>query len=84
MSPKKEKSGVFHVLRVWKTLKGNSKISFFIKQSDETEKEINYRSTYALSNTLMSVKIIRSLDNIFMFRESEKSLKGTPGGSFFI
>jgi hypothetical protein len=26
----------------------------------------------------------RSLDNLFMFRESEKSLKTTPGGSFFM
>jgi hypothetical protein len=26
----------------------------------------------------------RSLDNLFMFRESEKSLKMTPGGSFFV
>jgi hypothetical protein len=25
-----------------------------------------------------------SLDNIFMFREYEKSLKMTPGGSFFV
>jgi hypothetical protein len=29
-------------------------------------------------------KEARSLDNIFMFRESEKSLKKTPGGSFFM
>jgi hypothetical protein len=29
-------------------------------------------------------KEARSLDNIFMFRESEKSLKETPGGSFFV
>jgi hypothetical protein len=29
-------------------------------------------------------KEARSLENIFMFRESEKSLKKTPGGSFFI
>jgi hypothetical protein len=29
------------------------------------------------SNNVMSVKRTRSLDNIFMFRESEKSLKGT-------
>jgi hypothetical protein len=34
------------------------------------------------SNTLTSVKRKRSLDNLFMFRESKKSLKGTPGGSF--
>ena len=26
----------------------------------------------------------RSLDNLFTFRESEKSLKKTPGGSFFV
>jgi hypothetical protein len=26
----------------------------------------------------------RSLGNLFMFRESEKSLKETPGGSFFV
>jgi hypothetical protein len=26
----------------------------------------------------------RSLDNLFMFRESEKSLKETPRGSFFV
>jgi hypothetical protein len=26
----------------------------------------------------------RSLDNLFVFRESEKSLKMTPGGSFFM
>jgi hypothetical protein len=32
------------------------------------------------SNTLTSVKRTRSLDNLFMFRESEKSLKETPGG----
>ena len=30
------------------------------------------------SNTFMSVKRTRSLGNIFMFREFEKSLKGTP------
>jgi hypothetical protein len=30
----------------------------------------------------MSVKRTRSLDNLFMFRESEKSLKGTPGVPF--
>jgi hypothetical protein len=29
-------------------------------------------------------KEARSLDNIFMFRESEKSLKTTPRGSFFV
>jgi hypothetical protein len=29
-------------------------------------------------------KEARSLDNIFTFREFEKSLKKTPGGSFFI
>jgi hypothetical protein len=29
-------------------------------------------------------KEARSLGNIFMFRESEKSLKMTPGGSFFM
>jgi hypothetical protein len=29
-------------------------------------------------------KEARSLDNIFMFRESEKSLKETPRGSFFM
>jgi hypothetical protein len=29
-------------------------------------------------------KKARSLDNIFMFRESEKRLKETPGGSFFM
>jgi hypothetical protein len=32
----------------------------------------------------MSVKRTISIDNIFMFRESEKILKGTPGGSFFV
>jgi hypothetical protein len=36
------------------------------------------------SHTSSSVKIARSLDDLFMFRDSEKSLKGTPGGSFFI
>jgi hypothetical protein len=36
------------------------------------------------SNTLASVKIAGSLGNLFMFRESEKSLKRTPGGSFFV
>jgi hypothetical protein len=29
-------------------------------------------------------KEARSLNNLFMFRESEKSLKETPGGSFFM
>jgi hypothetical protein len=29
-------------------------------------------------------KEARSLDNIFMFRESEKRSKMTPGGSFFV
>jgi hypothetical protein len=29
-------------------------------------------------------KEARSLGNIFMFRESEKSLKETPGGSFLL
>jgi hypothetical protein len=29
-------------------------------------------------------KEARSLDNLFMFRESEKSLKTTPRGSFFV
>jgi hypothetical protein len=29
-------------------------------------------------------KEARSLGNIFMFRESKKSLKETPGGSFFM
>ena len=29
-------------------------------------------------------KEARSLDNLFMFRESEKSLKENPGGSFFV
>jgi hypothetical protein len=29
-------------------------------------------------------KEARSLSNLFMFRESEKSLKTTPGGSFFM
>jgi hypothetical protein len=35
------------------------------------------------SNNLTSEKRTRSLDNIFMFRESEKSLKGTLGGFLF-
>ena len=34
------------------------------------------------SNTLTSMKIAKSLGNLFMFRESEKSLKRTPGVSF--
>jgi hypothetical protein len=29
-------------------------------------------------------KEARSLGNLFMFRESEKSLKETPAGSFFV
>ena len=29
-------------------------------------------------------KEARSLGNLFMFRESEKRLKETPGGSFFV
>jgi hypothetical protein len=29
-------------------------------------------------------KKARSLGNLFMFRESEKILKKTPGGSFFV
>jgi hypothetical protein len=29
-------------------------------------------------------KEARSLDNLFMFRESKKRLKKTPGGSFFV
>jgi hypothetical protein len=29
-------------------------------------------------------KEARSLENLFMFRESEKSLKKTPGGSLFV
>ena len=29
-------------------------------------------------SVLMSVKKIRSLDNLFIFRDSEKSLKETP------
>jgi hypothetical protein len=29
-------------------------------------------------------KEARSLRNLFMFRESEKRLKETPGGSFFV
>ena len=29
-------------------------------------------------------KEARSLDNLFMFRESEKSLKTNSGGSFFV
>jgi hypothetical protein len=33
---------------------------------------------------LTSVKETRSLDDIFLFRESEKGLKKTPGVSFFI
>ena len=57
-------------------------MSFFVKQSDETKKEMNYRSTNALSNILTSMKRTRS-DNIFMFREFEKSLKGTLGGLLF-
>ena len=36
------------------------------------------------SNTLTSVKRTRSLDNLFMFRESEKNLKMTPMLSFFV
>jgi hypothetical protein len=33
---------------------------------------------------LMSVKETRSLDDIFMFRESEKGLRKTPRVSFFV
>jgi hypothetical protein len=36
------------------------------------------------SNTLSSVKRTGSLDNLFMFRESEKNLKMTPMLSFFV
>ena len=34
------------------------------------------------SNALMSVKKKRSLDNLFAFKEPEKSLKKTPLGLF--
>jgi hypothetical protein len=43
----------------------------------------HFQQTFS-SNTLTSVKITRLLGNLFMFRESEKSLKETPGGSFFV
>ena len=36
------------------------------------------------SNNLMSMKRTRSLDNLFIFRESEKNLKMTPVLSFFV
>jgi hypothetical protein len=49
----------------------------------QTEKGVNYHQTDVPSNlSLASVKETRSLDNIFMFRESEKGLKKTPGGYF--
>jgi hypothetical protein len=35
------------------------------------------------SNYLSSVKTTRSLGDLFMFRESKKSLKRTPGGFLF-
>jgi hypothetical protein len=46
------------------------------------KREIIAHQTHT-SNTLSSVKIARSLGDLFMFRESEKSLKRTPGGFLF-
>ena len=43
-----------------------------------TEKVITYRRINDSSNTLTTMKKTRSLDDIFIFRESEKGLKRTP------
>jgi hypothetical protein len=85
MSPKKENSKVFQDYRVWKTLKRELSQFLFrtIVQRDRKRVKLSLEG-HLTSNTLASVKIARSLDNLFMFRESEKSLKRTPGGSFFV
>ena len=84
-STKIENSKVFHDYRVWKKhLKENSLSSFFVKYSDEIEKEINYRSTDVLFKYFNECEENKVLDNIFIFRESEKNLKMTPVFSFFV
>ena len=44
----------------------------------EPKKEITYIRTDDSSNTLTSMKKTRSLDDLFIFREPEKSLKRNP------
>ena len=45
---------------------------------NQLENEMTYHQTDDSSNTLTSVNKTRSLYNLFVFRESEKSLKITP------
>jgi hypothetical protein len=72
MSPEIEKSKVFQDYRVWKKhLKRELSQCLFrtIVQRDRKRVKLSLGGRVS-SNTLTSVKIARSLDNLFMFRES--------------
>ena len=61
-----------------------SKGYFFIISQSEPKKEINYRQKDDSSSTFMSVKKTSFLDNLFTFRESEKTLTNTLLGFLFM
>ena len=57
--------------------------SFFVTSQSESKKGVNYRRKDDTWITFTSMKKTSSLNNIFTFKESEKSLKKTPLGFLF-
>jgi hypothetical protein len=82
---RKKTQRFFKIIELGKTLKRELSQFLFrtIVQRDRKRVKLSLERRIT-SNTLTSMKIARSLGNLFMFRESEKSLKRTPGGSFFV
>ena len=56
----------------------------FRNWSIRPEKGVNYHQKYDSYSNFTSVKKTSSLDNIFTFKESEKSLKKTPSSFLFV
>ena len=82
MSPMKVNSLSFMFRESKRKHKKNPKGSFFVNSQSEPKKDINNCWNDNSSSTFTSVKKTTTLDNLFTFRESEKSLKKTPIGFF--
>ena len=81
---RKKTQSFFKIIEFGKTLKRELSQFLFhtIVQQDRKRVKLSLEGRVT-SNTLASVKIARSLGNLFMFRESEKELKGNSRGFLF-
>ena len=57
--------------------------TFFVSSTPWSEKGVNYHQGDNSSSTFMSTKKTSSLNNLFTFKEFEKSLKKSPLGFLF-